>query len=143
MRRFFIAFFLLLASITVNAADFGLHLGSVHIPGAGMNNFNPGAYIITDDGWTLGTYFNSERHQSVYTGRTFNYKINRDWSAQLAIGIITGYEAHDVLPLVAPSITRRIPDSDWKARLFYLPKVEKKGSHVLHLTVQRPVNWLQ
>ena len=49
----------------------GLHVVSLH-SSPGLNNTNPGVYVKTQAGYTAGTYFNSERRQSFYLGRTFN-----------------------------------------------------------------------
>ena len=57
---------LLLCASASSAGTLGLHLGSQHYPAKNFNNLNPGAYYISDDGWTVGTYYNSVRKQSVY-----------------------------------------------------------------------------
>lgn len=119
-----------------NAAEFGLHVGSMHAPRNGMNNANPGAYVITDAGWTLGAYYNSERRMSAYGGWTYTHRLPSDWRLQVAMGAVTGYESRSVLPLVAPSITTPAA-AGWRARIAFLPKVEKAGANVLHLMVQR------
>ena len=81
------------------AGTLGLHIGSQHFPAQQYNNFNPGAYYIHDNGATVGTYYNSERRQSVYAGWTWD---SGPW--RLQVGAITGYERRAVLPMVVPSV---------------------------------------
>ena len=102
----------------------GLHIGSQHFPARDFNNFNPGAYYIHSSGATVGTYYNSERRQSVYAGWTWDYG---PW--RLQAGAITGYRRAAVLPLIAPSVAL-----GYGFRLTVLPKVERRGSSVVHLT---------
>lgn len=105
------------------AGTLGLHIGSQHFPKQDYNNFNPGAYYISDEGWTAGTYYNSERKQSVYAGKSWDFGPFR-----LQAGLITGYSS-PVLPMVAPSVSLGAG-----FRLTVLPKVERGGSSVIHLT---------
>lgn len=118
------------------AAQFGLHLASVHAPRNGMNNANPGAYIISDKGWTIGAYYNSERRVSAYAGRTLIYNLPHDWRVEIALGGVSGYGKRRLLPVLAPSVSTPAVDG-WRVRVAYLPKVEKNGTNVLHLMVQR------
>ena len=106
------------------AGTLGLHIGSQHFPAKDFNNSNPGVYYISDQGWTVGTYYNSERRQSVYAGWTWDYG---PW--RLQAGAITGYRRAAVLPLIAPSVSL-----GYGFRLTVLPKVERGGSAVIHLT---------
>ncbi len=122
MKR--IALILALAlSGMAHAGTLGLHIGSQHFPAQQYNNANPGAYYIHDNGATVGTYYNSERRQSVYAGWTWD---SGPW--RLQVGAITGYERRAVLPLVVPSVAL-----GYGFRLAVLPKVERGGSAVLHL----------
>ena len=106
-----------------HAGTLGLHIGSQHFPAQQYNNFNPGAYYIHDNGATVGTYYNSERRQSVYAGWTWD---SGPW--RLQVGAITGYERSAVLPMVVPSVAL-----GYGFRLTVLPKVERGGSSVAHL----------
>lgn len=106
-----------------HAGTLGLHIGSLHFPAQQYNNFNPGAYYIHDNGATVGTYYNSERRQSVYAGWTWD---SGPW--RLQVGAITGYERAKVLPVVMPSVAL-----GHGFRLVVLPKVERNGSSVIHL----------
>lgn len=106
-----------------HAGTLGLHIGSQHFPAQDYNNFNPGAYYIHDNGATVGTYYNSERRQSVYAGWTWD---SGPW--RLQVGAITGYERRAVLPMIVPSVAL-----GHGFRLTVLPKVERNGSSVVHL----------
>ena len=83
----------------------------------------PGVYYIHSSGATIGTYYNSERRQSVYAGWTWDYG---PW--RLQAGAITGYR-RTVMPMIAPSVAL-----GYGFRLTVLPKVERRGSSVVHLT---------
>ena len=123
MKRVALIFALALSGMA-NAGTLGLHIGSQHFPAQQYNNANPGAYYIHDNGATVGTYYNSERRQSVYAGWTWDYG---PW--RLQVGAITGYLRAAVLPLIAPSVSL-----GYGFRLTVLPKVERRGSSVVHLT---------
>ena len=110
------------AGTLAHAGTLGVHIGSQHFPAQQYNNFNPGAYYIHDNGATVGTYYNSERRQSVYAGWTWD---SGPW--RLQVGAITGYERRAVLPLIAPSVA-----VGYGFRLVVLPKVERNGSSVIH-----------
>ena len=125
MKR--IALILVLAlSGMAHAGTLGLHIGSQHFPAQQYNNANPGAYYIHDNGATVGTYYNSERRQSVYAGWTWD---SGPW--RLQIGAITGYERAKVMPMVVPSVAL-----GHGFRLTVLPKVERNGSSVIHLMLE-------
>ena len=123
MKRLVIMVALALAT-AAHADTLGFHIGSQHFPAKQYNNFNPGAYYIHSSGATIGTYYNSERRQSVYAGWTWDYG---PW--RLQAGAITGYRRAAVLPLIAPSVSL-----GYGFRLTVLPKVERRGSAVVHLT---------
>lgn len=125
----FLAIFLLLPASTL-AGTVGLHLGSVHLPKKDFNNVNPGIYYQWDSGVTVGTFYNSERRQSVYAGWTWEWgRLN------LTAGLITGYRRASILPLAAPSVKLgTVGQVTW--RLIFLPRVERSGAHVLHLTAE-------
>lgn len=105
------------------AGTLGLHIGSQHYPAKDFNNANPGVYYISDQCWTVGAYYNSERKQSVYAGKSWDFGPFR-----LQAGLITGY-SRPVLPMLAPSVSLGAG-----FRLTVLPKVERGGSSVIHLT---------
>ena len=105
------------------AGTLGVHIGSHHFPNKEFNNANPGLYYIADNGATVGTYYNSERKQSYYAGYTTEF----GW-LRVQVGAITGYR-NRVLPMVAPSISL-----GYGFRLVALPKLERAGATVVHLT---------
>ncbi len=109
--------------LSAHADTLGFHLGSHHFPAKDYNNVNPGVYVIKDNGLTLGTYYNSERKQSVYAGWTWDYGVFR-----LQAGAITGYR-HTIMPMLAPSVSL-----GHGFRLTALPKIGTQGANVLHLT---------
>lgn len=77
-----------LLSVSVHAASFGVHLASAHYPGGPyQNNFNPGVYLRTEDGITVGTYYNTLRRASVYAGYTYEYG-----PFGVLGGVVTGYQ---------------------------------------------------
>lgn len=122
-RRIGWALLLSLTCGVASAGTLGLHIGSQHYPARAYNNANPGAYYIHDNGATVGTYYNSERRQSVYAGWTWD---SGPW--RLQVGAITGYKRSAVLPVVMPSVAL-----GHGFRLVVLPKVERNGSSVIHL----------
>ena len=79
----------------------GVHIGSQHFPNRSYNNFNPGMYWRTADGWQAGYYVNSVERTSVYGARVYDVLEGR---MQIAVGLVTGYPAGPVLPLVVPSM---------------------------------------
>ena len=125
MKRLAIMVALALAG-AAHADTLGFHIGSQHFPAKQYNNFNPGAYYIHSSGATIGTYYNSERRQSVYAGKSWDFGPFR-----LQAGLITGY-SRPVLPMVAPSVGLGAG-----FRLAVLPKVERGGSAVVHLMYER------
>ena len=125
MKRLAIMVALALAG-AAHADTLGFHIGSQHFPSKQYNNANPGAYYIHSSGATIGTYYNSERRQSVYAGWTWDYG---PW--RLQAGAITGYRRAAVLPLIAPSVSL-----GYGFRLTALPPFGSQGSAVLHLSFE-------
>jgi hypothetical protein len=134
MKTFFILLSLFVSSL-VNAQTIGLHLVSWHDK-PGYNNTNPGLYLKTEKGYLIGTVKNSEGNQSYYMGRVFDYPINPRVSGSLTVGVISGYKVSPLLPLVTPSLAIRVNPSD-SIRVSYLPKINKSGSHALHMSFER------
>lgn len=117
------------------AQTIGAHLGSWHSE-PGYNNANPGLYLRTAGGWTAGFYRNSEWRTSAYAGWTASTEVAGPVRAELTLGLITGYRAAPVLPLLAPSL-RIGGDTGPALRLTLLPKVHpKQGAHVAHLSTE-------
>jgi len=129
---------LFLASPRANAETrFGVHVGSQHFGknADAFNNFNPGVYVY-HNGWTAGTYYNSERRQSAYAGYTFEWHLGGRWTAAATVGAITGYSTAPVLPMVVPSLSGRITE-DVSLRVAFVPAVSKHGASALHLSIER------
>lgn len=113
----------------------GAHLGSYHFSGD-FNNFNPGVYVY-HNGWTAGTYYNSERRQSVYAGYTAEWQLSEQWSAAVTVGAITGYQRAAVLPMAVPSLRWSIPGALGTAvRVSFVPPVGKGSSAVVHASIE-------
>lgn len=102
--------------------DIGLHLGSIHDQ-SGMNNFNPGAYVIAENGVTAGFFENSVKNTSIYVGQTFK----PFGTLRITAGIVTGYR-NEIAPLVVPSV-----EIGKGFRLAFVPKTGWVKSNVLHL----------
>jgi hypothetical protein len=126
-----------LKTLGASAADWerpriGLHVGSRHEPvrrpnGQKFNNSNPGVYLRWDNGMTVGSYRNSEYRTSVYAGWTW---ANSACGPAVTFGVITGY-AKGTIPLIVPSLC--VLDH---VRVSFIPKIEPKGSNVLHLSLE-------
>ena len=109
----------------------GLHLGTVHLPSVPPCDLNPGIYVQTTEGATLGVYRNSECRTSVYTGVTFETADQR-WAVTL--GAVTGYRIATVVPLVVPSV--RLPISDSVAARASLLLNPMGGASGVHLSLE-------
>lgn len=74
--------------LTIASLVIGVHLASVHFPQEPyQNNNNPGWYVKTQSGLTLGTYRNTINRDSFYLGQTFSHE-----PFSLTLGIISGYQ---------------------------------------------------
>lgn len=154
-----IAFFLFApVSCRAEGLTFGVHLASTHIPARPeYNNVNPGLYLRTAEGLTLGAYRNSYRRTSVYAGWTFErgpfaftvgattgYR-KRSWdqpcpdgggtssiqTCRITEGETNGYLA----PILSPSV--RLPAvAGFTPRLSYVPSIGA-GSSVFHLSIEK------
>lgn len=118
----------------------GLHLATAHSK-SGFCDFNPGVYGRWASGFTAGVYRNSECNTSAYAGWTWETKpIIFGVRAAITVGGVIGYQAEPILPLAVPSLAAQINKST-ALRLGYIPKVEKRGAHALHLMVERKGNF--
>lgn len=102
MFRTLFAAFATLLTTAATAGTVGLHLGSWHDVD-GYNNTNPGAYVRTDAGLTLGTYRNSIRERSNYAGYTWTAARTSGAQLDLSLVAITGYAQH-AIPALIPSV---------------------------------------
>ena len=91
------------------------------------NNIHPMLAYETKEGWTLGTYFNSERTVSTFAGKKF---YTDDGKFSLGVGLVTGYKD---MP-IAPAIVAEYHYSE-NVKFFAFPTIEKNhgpaqtGSH--------------
>lgn len=124
----------------------GFHLFSHHSPGRDYNNINPGAYIVQPascgDGIVLGGYLNSYKRFTVYGGCYFSLYRTSVFSVDFFGGLATGYR-HEETPvniggvalLGMPSFRLNI-NSSTGLRFTYVPRIEKRGASLLHLSVE-------
>lgn len=123
---------------------------------SGMLGADTGAFVA-------GVYCNSLNTPSVYAGYELEWEVAQNWSASIAAGLVTGYPkigslskgkatgnagcAHRTaeekarpqevaLPFVLPGIAYKMTEKQ-SVRLHYLPKMQPKGVHVLHLIVMQ------
>ena len=122
----------------------GLHLGTYHFSQNKVsskhfkgtwNDFNPGVYAKLNKGITFGTYYNSERKQSFYVGKTFSKNLTNNLEIAATVGVISGYNK-TVLPLVLPTVGYKF-HQDFAVRVGFVPKVNKQGSAGLHLMFEK------
>lgn len=92
-----IALVMLLLSIPAQSQTIGVHLASIH-DREGYNGDNPGIYYKDTSGFTIGTYYNSERRTSNYIGYTQSYTY-----FDISYLCITGYNK-SILPAIIPSV---------------------------------------
>jgi len=116
----------------------GIHTVSRHNPDYNFANFNPGAYVVTDKGWTAGTYANSYSRMTYYAGWT-----TPEWnrlSATLALAHIDvgadRFPYHDLELAVVPAV-RLFTEGRWSAKLKFMPKINPNGQDILHLTIEK------
>ena len=107
------------------ACVIGMHVATYHVDRkANYNEANLGTYIECE-GWTAGSYRNSEATDSTYGGYTAH------WGRfSVTTGLITGY-SRGLTPMLIPSV--RLTDH---VRLAILPpvpkaKVDTSGIHLM------------
>lgn len=122
-----------LSAIPAQALTLGIHTFSYHSE-KGYNNTNPGVYL-EHNGYTIGTYYNSERHQTYYVGYTYGGTLYRGLEYGLSVGVASGYERAKLVPLVVPSVAYRF-DSGFGVRLSGIPPVGGIPG-VLHLSLEQ------
>ena len=104
---------------------------------SGYNSFNYGAGFeqSISQNWTMagGWYYNSERRGSGYAyGRYAVYKQHR-WDIGIAVGMVTGYQRANVVPLAFPEACY-----GWMCVLA-APRVESTGANVVALRLRIPI----
>ena len=86
---------------SATALAIGMHLNSWHSKyNDKFNTNNPGVFVQYQ-GYTVGTYYNSERNQSLYVGKIWD--LDSDCRYELQVGAVSGYSTK-VLPYVAASV---------------------------------------
>jgi hypothetical protein len=133
------------AQADVLPSTVGVHIASVHSNHAqDWNNRNPGAYArwgaLGAGGAVVGTYYNSERRQSVYAGYVLE---TADGMFAVAGGAITGYSSGKVVPFVAASM--RIDTSavlqGSAIRLHLLPKPPRNPTAAAAMHLSFEMSW--
>ena len=137
-RLLFLLVFLCGSAQAFSFGDFdriGLHTASYHDPEGGANNFNLGIYLHTEDGFVIGTYYNSWCKQSLYAGWS-----TPEWH-RLSMSVIgvTGYW-QPVTFIAIPSVRLFTNDYGASVHLSGSPaKITEDGQMVLHLSFSWPI----
>jgi hypothetical protein len=128
---------LVLVPNKAQAQTVGLHLVTAHFANTSetpLRSVTPGLYVRFDSGATLGVYRNSDGATSAYAAFTVQ---TADERYALTGGVVTGYAASKVMPLLVPSVRFRITECD-AVRVAFIPKPIKHGHAAgLHLSVER------
>lgn len=123
-----------LAPLLGNASTVGLHLGSRH-DAPGFDDANVGVYAVSDEGWTFGTFNNSESRQSVYVGKTWHFPLTQRLAASATAGAVTGYDSA-ISPLLVPSLAFEFAPG-LRLRSAVLFKVNKTGANAIHWMIEK------
>jgi hypothetical protein len=107
----------------------GAHLVTGHTS-PGFNDSNPGMYFRLDNGFTAGSYFNSERRQSNYMGITVPVF---DGAFDVSVLAMTGYRKDAALAVV-PSKSFAL-GSGYSVRLTLL--APPKSTAAMHFSFER------
>lgn len=112
----------------------GLHVATLH-SAKGFCQNTPGVYAMWANGLTAGVYHNSECEKySAYIAQTWQ---TEGWvKFGLTAGVVTGYKAAAVMPLVVPSVSISLGDRV-SVRLSYLAKVQADGAHALNFAIEK------
>lgn len=109
----------------------GVHMGTAHFSGEGLNGVNPGLYVHAPSCATAGFYLNSHKRMSVYAGCTLQAA-----PFALLLGAVTGYAGQALTVMVVPSV--RIPLPAAALRVAYIPKPMKHGTtDGVHLSIEK------
>lgn len=96
-----IAAALLCALSPADAQVLGMHTASVHVPSySWQSNENPGLYLRTQSGLTVGAYRNTLSRQTVYAGWTWPVAGPVD----MTLAAATGYRVAPVVPMAVLSV---------------------------------------
>ena len=130
---------LLLTASTISSAETYLQINGTSLhskPGFNAANYGAGIEHDLDNTWSVaaGWYRNSEYNGSTYGYTRYAIWKSGDWNVGIGAGIVTGYNAHKVLPMAFPEVCY-----SYLCGLF-LPQVESTGASVLGLHLKIPVN---
>lgn len=127
MKTKLVSLILALLSLSPYAeTTIGTHVRSIHNK-PGFNNSNPGLYIV-HNGWTIGSYYNSERRQSTYAGYTYYTKL-----IDVTAIVITGYNK-PVVPALIPSKVFMINNIGIRTSLLINPL--QGGASAAHISLE-------
>lgn len=133
----------LMLPLLAGATTLGLHLVSRH-DAPGFNDANTGVYALFDNGFTVGTFRNSEDRRSLYAGMSWqtplltlmpSAPLSERWEGAVTAGVITGYWKN-LAPMLVPSVVYAVT-STVKVRAAVLFKVNKTGGNAVHLMVEK------
>jgi hypothetical protein len=125
------------AALLAAVVAVGVNLGSAHSRD-GLNDFNPGLYVVTASGYAGGVYHNSHRKASAWVARKWETEAvdvaGLRVSAAVLAGGVTGYSR--ITPLVSPSIG--VAFGGTTARFSYAPKHPTKpgASDAIHFSME-------
>lgn len=140
----------------------GLHLVSVHLPAEPwQNNVNPGVYVRSASGLTVGAYRNTLSRPSIYIAQSFELAPEglAPLRFALTVGVVSGYRIKRVdqpcppgtrpdhacytlegltnahlLPMLTPSVSMPLGGSN-SLRLSFIPSLASRSS-VFHLSAE-------
>ncbi len=131
MMKYTLALALMLLAAPAVAEDVvGLHGPSTHFRD-GPNNANFGAFVRSDN-IEIGTYYNSRRKMTVYSG----YMLESNWPLQPAVmvGLASGY-GKLLVPYATVSVSYPVAQN-WKLRMEYTHDFAAQTYGVLHLRAE-------
>jgi hypothetical protein len=112
----------------------GLLLYTAHFQPSGLNPNTVGAYVISDSGFTLADYKNSDYKNSAMAGWTF-----QKGPFAVTVGAVTGYPHNSVFPVVLPSYKFNLTD-EVGVRVSAFPQVFGMKSGGVTFSVEFKIN---
>ena len=117
-------------------AAVGVHIASKHSSYAQQwNDDNHGLYARWANGATVGAFRNSEHATSAYVGWSKDWPLVKRVDVGLLLGLVTGYQRADVLPLAVPSV-RLAATKNLGIRASLIVNPDKAGAHAVHLSAE-------
>lgn len=105
----------------------------------GLNSSNVGLGYMSDKGLMGGIYHNSNHKPSVMLGKHWETPLNSVFNAGLTAGLVTGYPASPVLPMVVPELSANLGSPDNKLVLMIEPPAGKLSKGALVLQLRRAI----